>query len=61
MLVLNRKEDERVMLIDEATGKVLATVMLVATRGNQARLGFQVPRGVRIVREELLRREEDAA
>jgi carbon storage regulator len=47
MLVLSRKINESVMI----DGGI--RVMVVGVRGNQVRLGFEAPSGVRIFREEL--------
>jgi len=47
MLVLSRKVNESVII----DGGI--RVMVVGIRGNQVRLGFEAPSGVRIFREEL--------
>jgi len=47
MLVLSRKMNESVII----DGGI--RVMVVGVRGNQVRLGFEAPSGVRIFREEL--------
>ncbi len=47
MLVLSRKMNESVII----DGGI--RVMVVGVRGNQVRLGFEAPNGVRIFREEL--------
>ena len=47
MLVLSRKMNESVII----DGSI--RVMVVGVRGNQVRLGFEAPNGVRIFREEL--------
>jgi carbon storage regulator len=47
MLVLSRKINESVII----DGGI--RVMVVGVRGNQVRLGFEAPSGVRIFREEL--------
>ena len=47
MLVLSRKINESVVI----DGGI--RVMVVGVRGNQIRLGFEAPSGVRIFREEL--------
>ena len=47
MLVLSRKVNESVII----DGGI--RVMVVGVRGNQVRLGFEAPSGVRIFREEL--------
>jgi carbon storage regulator len=47
MLVLSRKMNESVII----DGGI--RVMVVGVRGNQVRLGFEAPHGVRIFREEL--------
>ena len=52
MLVLRRKTGERI-LID---GRIEVTVLRV--RGGKVRLGVAAPRSVRVLRQEVLRREE---
>jgi carbon storage regulator len=47
MLVLSRKLNEAIII----DGGI--RIMVVAIRGNQIRLGFEAPHGVRIYREEL--------
>jgi carbon storage regulator len=47
MLVLSRKMNESVIIGGDIR------VMVVGVRGNQVRLGFEAPSGVRIFREEL--------
>lgn len=47
MLVLSRKLNEAIVI----DGGI--RVMVVGIRGNQVRLGFEAPLGVRIFREEL--------
>ncbi|MBX3422238.1 MAG: carbon storage regulator [Pirellulaceae bacterium] len=53
MLVITRKEDQRVMLIDQATGQQ-TIIEIVNLAGNRAKLGITAPSGVRVLREELL-------
>jgi carbon storage regulator len=52
MLILTRKEGERVML---AGGTIVITV--VEIRGDRVRVGFEAPPDVKIQREELLKRD----
>lgn len=58
MLVLSRKRDQAIV-IETASGERI--VVRVARASQLVRLAIDAPRDVRIVREELLRREEDAA
>jgi carbon storage regulator len=53
MLVLSRKQDEKIVI----GGNVHLTV--VAIRGNQVRLGFTAPPDVSILREELCHKAQD--
>ena len=48
MLVLSRKENERIVI----DGRI--TITVVKIRGNQIRLGIEAPQGVPIRREELI-------
>jgi len=54
MLVLSRKENER-LIID---GNIIVTVVRVA--GGKVRLGIEAPPEVHVKREELLSRPSDA-
>lgn len=53
MLVLSRKERERVKLGDEIT------VTIVRVAGDKVRLGIEAPRDVRVLRDELEPREPE--
>jgi carbon storage regulator len=55
MLVLTRKLNERIVI----AGNVVVEVIEVA--GNRVRLGITAPKGVPILREELLTREKPPA
>ncbi len=57
MLVLSRKKDEG-LIIKTAEGDV-RIVVLEAEKG-RVRIGIQAPRGLTVLREELLREIEDA-
>ena len=50
MLVLTRRERERLKIGDEVT------VTVVGIRGNEVRLGFEAPRSVPVHREEIYER-----
>ncbi len=54
-LVLSRKRGERLMIGNEIEVKVLEI------RGNVVRLGVEAPRGVRVLRAELDKRDRDGA
>lgn len=47
MLVLSRKQDEKIMINDDIA------VMVVEIRGDKVRLGIEAPKGVSIHREEV--------
>jgi carbon storage regulator len=47
MLILNLKEDDKILIGDKIT------VMLVEIRGNQIRLGIEAPAGLMVLREKL--------
>jgi carbon storage regulator len=49
MLILRRKIGERIVI----DGRIEVTVLHI--RGGKVRLGFQAPRDVRVLREEILR------
>jgi carbon storage regulator len=48
MLILNLKEDEKILIGDKIT------VMVVEIRGKQIRLGIEAPAGLVILRENVL-------
>ena len=50
MLVLTRRERERLKIRDEVT------VTVLGIRGNEVRLGFEAPRSVPVHREEIYER-----
>lgn len=58
MLMLTRTPGQQVMIKD-AAGKVIATVVVSRVRGNQVRLGFVAEPEVHFVREEILDRTEN--
>ena len=47
MLILNLKENEKILIGDKIT------VMVVEIRGNQIRLGIEAPAGLLVLREKL--------
>lgn len=53
MLVLTRKINEAVELTDSRTGESLGTVTLMGIAGGVARLGFDFPRHVQILRDDV--------
>lgn len=54
MLVLTRRSGEAVHIGDDIVVRVLGV------NGNQVRLGFDVPKEINVVREELLKKEAKA-
>lgn len=53
MLILSRSTSESTTLIDERTGEVLGRILLVEVTGKAtARLGFELPQWIKIVRDE---------
>jgi carbon storage regulator len=54
MLVLSRKVNERILIGEHVR------ITVVATRGNQVRIGIEAPDEVAIFREELIRPAETA-
>lgn len=53
MLVLARKRNQGVTLRDKHSGEILGTVIVSAIRGDQVRLGFDFPRHIEVMREEI--------
>ena len=53
MLVLSRKEQERVKLGDEIT------VTIVRVSGDKVRLGIEAPKDIRVLRDELAPHDEE--
>ena len=54
MLVLARKQGERIMLVVNGETIVLS---VESVKGERVKLGFEAPDSVRIVREELIQTE----
>jgi carbon storage regulator len=52
MLVLERRRDERIMIGDDIT------IRVVEIRGDKVRLGIEAPKEIRVDREEIRRRIE---
>lgn len=54
MLVLQRVsgKGESIILHDAETGKVLAAITVLSTRGSKVKLGIEAPKGVSIHRNE---------
>ncbi len=50
MLVLSRKEGERIVIGDDIT------VVITKVHGNRVTLGIEAPKHVRVVREELVQK-----
>ncbi len=50
MLVLTRRQSERLKIGDEAT------VTVLGVRGNEVRLGFEAPKSIAVHREEIYER-----
>jgi carbon storage regulator len=55
MLVLSRKNDERIVI----DGRITVTVLEV--RGQQVRLGIEAPKEISVMREEILAKREMVA
>jgi carbon storage regulator len=53
MLVLSRKEQQRVKLGDEIT------VTIVRVTGDKVRLGIEAPKNIRVLRDELVPHDEE--
>lgn len=53
MLVLSRLRGERIVLIDERNGDIIATV--TAVDPSRSRLGFEAPPHIKVLRDELVR------
>jgi len=58
MLVLSRKENESITIIDKDTDEVVATIMLVRIEGNKAKLGLDAPQRYQILRDELMHKPQ---
>jgi carbon storage regulator len=52
MLVLERRRDERIMIGDDIT------IRVIEIRGDKVRLGIEAPKEIRVDREEIRRRIE---
>jgi carbon storage regulator len=57
MLVLSRKRDEGLII---KTGEGDVRIVVLEAEKGRVRIGIQAPRGLTVVREELLREIEDA-
>lgn len=56
MLVITRRNEEGVVIFDE-NDNLVARVSAIKTTNGKAQLGFEAPRHVKILREELVERE----
>lgn len=57
MLVLSRKRNESVFLIDKSTGSIICEVTLTEkdiSRNREIHIGFSAPENIQIVRSELV-------
>jgi carbon storage regulator len=54
MLVLSRKKNEKIMIADNIE------VVVLEIRGDRVRLGIVAPADIKVHREEITRREQDA-
>ncbi len=55
MLVLSRKKNERILLLN-TDGSEIGYAVIVEIRGDKCRVGFELPESIRIAREELVER-----
>jgi len=53
MLTLTRKVEEKIVMLDRETGRVIATVLLARIDGKQVRLAIEAGCNIKILREEL--------
>ena len=53
MLVLSRKLNEKVVLTDRETGRLIGEVVVVAVDRGKVRIGFEFDRSVTINRQEV--------
>lgn len=53
MLVLSLREGRGVVLLNRDTGEEIGRIVLVENRGNNSRLGFELPEEIQILREEI--------
>lgn len=54
MLVLSLREGRGVVLLNRDTGEEIGRIVLVENRGNNSRLGFELPEEIQILREEIV-------
>jgi len=53
MLILTRKMDEGVVIVNPLNGQIVATVMVVEIRGREVKLGFAADPAIPIHRQEV--------
>ena len=58
MLILVRRKGEAVDLSDKRTGEVLATITVLEVTPGGIRLGFDALPGIRIMRDNAIRRDD---
>jgi carbon storage regulator len=58
MLILTRRKDEAIVIHNHLGTEI--RLLVVDVRGNKVRLGIEAPVDVRVVREELSRKESGA-
>lgn len=57
MLVLGRKVNEEIVIIDSGSGTVIAVVTVTKIKGGKVRLGIEAPKNIKIMRGELAAHE----
>jgi sRNA-binding carbon storage regulator CsrA len=57
MLVLGRKENESVIMVDTRTGERVGVVTLTRCRDGKGRMAFESPAHIKIARSEVYREE----
>jgi len=52
MLVLNRKQQQSIVIEDDGAGECILKVTVLEIRGGRVKLGLEVPAGIRVLRQE---------
>ena len=60
MLVLKRRQDDRIFIYEPGRAEPLITITLVSIKGNDVRIGIEAPEAMKILRDDLAEADAQA-